>query len=186
CTFWYTQEYYSTTSAFNWRTRIGNFKFSQCAAPARGTAHFAVTICDGGSALANALVSIDGEVYGATLADGTYDATLPPGTHAFSVSKTTFGTVSGNFNITGGTTTNVPVCLQGVPIIQPAGSTLVTESCAPANGVIDPNENVTVTFKLMNNGGAGTTNLVGTLQSSGGVTPISGPQTYGAIAPGGS
>src|SRR5207249_2359732 len=53
-------------------------------------------------------------------------------------------------------------------------------------GVIDPNENVTVTFKLMNNGGAGTTNLVGTLQSSGGVTPISGPQTYGAIAPGGS
>ena len=26
-TFWYTQEYYSTTSTFNWRTRIGNFKF---------------------------------------------------------------------------------------------------------------------------------------------------------------
>ncbi|MEP6568513.1 MAG: hypothetical protein ABJC10_01965, partial [Acidobacteriota bacterium] len=23
CTFWYTQEYYSTTSSFNWRTRIG-------------------------------------------------------------------------------------------------------------------------------------------------------------------
>jgi uncharacterized repeat protein (TIGR01451 family) len=30
CTFWYTNEYYSTTSAFNWRTRIGNFAFSQC------------------------------------------------------------------------------------------------------------------------------------------------------------
>ena len=27
CTFWYTQEYYATTSSFNWRTRIGNFKF---------------------------------------------------------------------------------------------------------------------------------------------------------------
>jgi hypothetical protein len=30
CTFWYTTEYYSTNSSFNWRTRIGNFKFTQC------------------------------------------------------------------------------------------------------------------------------------------------------------
>ena len=30
CTFWYTQEYYSTTGQFNWRTRIGSFKFTQC------------------------------------------------------------------------------------------------------------------------------------------------------------
>ena len=30
CTFWYTQEYYATTSQFNWRTRIGSFKFTQC------------------------------------------------------------------------------------------------------------------------------------------------------------
>src|SRR2546423_6627925 len=26
-TFWYTNEYYDSTSSFNWRTRIGNFKF---------------------------------------------------------------------------------------------------------------------------------------------------------------
>jgi hypothetical protein len=30
CTFWYTQEYYATDSSFNWRTRIGNFKFESC------------------------------------------------------------------------------------------------------------------------------------------------------------
>jgi uncharacterized repeat protein (TIGR01451 family) len=31
CTFWYTQEYYPTgPSQFNWRTRVGNFVFSQC------------------------------------------------------------------------------------------------------------------------------------------------------------
>lgn len=30
CTFWYTQEYYATTSSFNWRTRIGSFKFPSC------------------------------------------------------------------------------------------------------------------------------------------------------------
>ena len=30
CTFWYTNEYYATTSQFNWRTRIGSFKFPGC------------------------------------------------------------------------------------------------------------------------------------------------------------
>lgn len=30
CTFWYTTEYYSTTTSFNWRTRIGSFKFASC------------------------------------------------------------------------------------------------------------------------------------------------------------
>jgi hypothetical protein len=186
CTFWYTQEYYSTTDSFNWRTRIGNFKFGGCTAPATGTAHFAVTICDGGAPLPNALVSIDGSPYGATLADGTYDATLPPGPHTFSVSKATFGTVSGSFSISTGVTTNLSVCLHGVPVIVAAGSTLGAESCHPANGVIDPHEAVAVLFTLMNTGGASTTNLVATLQASGGVTPISGPQSYGVIAPGGS
>jgi len=30
CTFWYTTEYYATTTSFNWRTRIGSFKFPGC------------------------------------------------------------------------------------------------------------------------------------------------------------
>jgi hypothetical protein len=30
CTFWYTNEYYATTSSFNWSTRIGAFKFDSC------------------------------------------------------------------------------------------------------------------------------------------------------------
>jgi hypothetical protein len=30
CTFWYTQEYMRTTGAFNWNTRIVNFKFANC------------------------------------------------------------------------------------------------------------------------------------------------------------
>ena len=31
CTFWYTNEYYpSGVSQFNWRTRIGSFKFPSC------------------------------------------------------------------------------------------------------------------------------------------------------------
>jgi hypothetical protein len=30
CTFWYTQEYYVTTSDHGWRTRIGSFRFPAC------------------------------------------------------------------------------------------------------------------------------------------------------------
>jgi hypothetical protein len=30
CTFWYTQEYYDTNSSFNWKTRVGSFKFDNC------------------------------------------------------------------------------------------------------------------------------------------------------------
>jgi hypothetical protein len=34
CTFWYTQEYYAVPAdEFNWRTRIGNFKFPSCNNP---------------------------------------------------------------------------------------------------------------------------------------------------------
>jgi subtilisin-like proprotein convertase family protein len=30
CTFWFTQEYIAASGSFNWRTRIGNFKFAEC------------------------------------------------------------------------------------------------------------------------------------------------------------
>jgi uncharacterized repeat protein (TIGR01451 family) len=43
CTFWYTNEYYSTTSSFNWRTRIGNFAFTQCV-PQTGQSVAAVSV----------------------------------------------------------------------------------------------------------------------------------------------
>ncbi|HKB66479.1 MAG TPA: fibronectin type III domain-containing protein [Pyrinomonadaceae bacterium] len=33
CTFWYTTEYYATTTSFNWRTRIGSFKYPGCGGP---------------------------------------------------------------------------------------------------------------------------------------------------------
>ncbi|MGB8378794.1 MAG: hypothetical protein WCE70_10080, partial [Rhodanobacteraceae bacterium] len=33
CTFWYTNEYIATNGSFNWKTRIGNFKFDQCGTP---------------------------------------------------------------------------------------------------------------------------------------------------------
>jgi len=105
CTFYYTNEYYDTTSSFNWRTRIGSFKFTQCS--------------------------------------------------------------------------STPV-----PVIVPAGSTIVNESCPPSNGAIDPGETATVNLQLNNGGTGSTTNLVATLQPNANVLAPSGPQTYGAMAPG--
>src|SRR5439155_1377514 len=103
------------TSSFNWRTSVGYFRFAQCTAPQKGTAHFIVTACSGGTPISNAPVSIDGSPYGATLSDGTYDAVSTPGSHSYFVSKTGVGSQSGNFSITNGQTTNVPVCLGASP-----------------------------------------------------------------------
>lgn len=85
-----------------------------------GTAQFVVTNSTGGAGPAN--VSIDGMLYGTSLADGTYYAALTPGSHSYRVSGTGFSSSSGNFSITNGQTTNVPVYLQVTPVVQIAAS----------------------------------------------------------------
>ena len=54
CTFWYTQEYYATNSSFNWRTRIGNFKFGTC-----GAASDTVTITKAQYSIANSQLKVN-------------------------------------------------------------------------------------------------------------------------------
>ena len=104
CTFYYTNEYHAKTGGgANWKTRIGYFKFAQCTEPQKGTGHFVITACNGGAPVNNASVSIDRRPYGATvadgtLADGTYDAVLPPGAHTYAVSKPSFGTRTGKLH----------------------------------------------------------------------------------------
>jgi len=79
----------------------------------------------------------------------------------------------------------VSVPLAGPGAIMAAnGYSLVSEDCTPANGTVDPNETVTLAFTVKNNGTTATTNLVGTLQASGGVTLPGGPVTFGAVAAG--
>ncbi|MEY2484503.1 MAG: hypothetical protein QOH39_151 [Verrucomicrobiota bacterium] len=69
------------------------------------------------------------------------------------------------------------------PVLQSrAASAPTAESCTPGNGAIDPGETVTVNLPISNVGGSATTNLVATLQNSGGITPITTSQNYGAIA----
>ena len=68
------------------------------------------------------------------------------------------------------------------PIVALESATLVAESCAPGNGVIDPGESVAVSFALKNIGSGDTTNLVVTLLATNGVSAPDGPQTYGALS----
>lgn len=70
-------------------------------------------------------------------------------------------------------------------VIAAAGATITAESCSPANGALDPGEVVTVNFGLRNVGSLNTTNLVATLQATGGVQSPSGPQNYGVVIAGG-
>jgi hypothetical protein len=69
----------------------------------------------------------------------------------------------------------------GSPTINGTTSALVAEGCSPSNGAIDPGETVVVSFCVQNTGGANSTNLVGTLQTSGGVTNPGPPQNYGVV-----
>lgn len=67
------------------------------------------------------------------------------------------------------------------PVVATSGSTITAEGCVPGNGAVDPGETVTVNFALQNIGTANTSNLVATLQTSGGVINPSAAQTYGVL-----
>ncbi len=68
--------------------------------------------------------------------------------------------------------------------IVPAGATLVSQGGSSPNGAVNPGETVGVQLYLQNNGNVPTTNLIATLQATGGVTLPSGYQAYGAVQPG--
>jgi hypothetical protein len=106
CTFWYTQEYYQVTSSFNWRTRIGNFKFPGCVAGPHGTLTGTVTDSVTHAAIAGASIQT-GAFSTITDGSGVYSIGLPVGT--YNVTASAFGyspqTVNGVVITDGGTTT---------------------------------------------------------------------------------
>ena len=76
---------------------------------------------------------------------------------------------------------NKHVVCCGAQIVAAPPPVITAESCVPANNAVDPGETVTVNFCVQNVGGTNTTNLVGTLQNTGGITAASGPQNYGVV-----
>ncbi len=188
CTFWYTQEYYSTTATFAWRTRIGNFKFPTCTQSPRGTISGTITSCQTGLPIPNAQVTIDGGYGRGTDAAGMYSAILAPGTYNGSVTGAGYDTASQTgMVVNNGGNVTFNACLNG-NLKQPVADTssILADACAPSNGVIDPNEAVTISLGIKNTGTLSTVNLVGTLQATGGVTSPGAPQNYGVVVAGGA
>ncbi len=72
------------------------------------------------------------------------------------------------------------------PVINLVSATLASENCPPGNGVIDPDESVTVNFTLTNVVSLATANLTATLLAGNGVVSPSAAQNYGALAAGGA
>jgi hypothetical protein len=72
------------------------------------------------------------------------------------------------------------------PLLVANGSTITAGNCGnPTTAGMETGETVTVNFCVRNDGNLATTNVVGTLQATGGVTNPTPAQNYGAIASGG-
>src|SRR5665213_3527533 len=102
-------------------------------------------------------------------------------TNTWNVTSSSVDTNASNNSVTN--TINV---IYPAPSIVAGPATLLVQNTTSPNGAINANETVTVAFTLTNVGTASTTNLIATLQSTGGVTPTTTVQDYGAIPPGGS
>ncbi|MBO0835026.1 MAG: carboxypeptidase regulatory-like domain-containing protein, partial [Actinobacteria bacterium] len=122
CTYWYTNEYYSVTSSFNWRTRIGNFKFPGCTTGPTGTLTGTVTDSVTNKPIDGATVATN---LGTTSTDasGHYSLTLPVGTYTATYSRFGYATdTENNVSITDSGTTTLNVALVPSPLVTVSGT----------------------------------------------------------------
>ncbi|MCA1601528.1 MAG: carboxypeptidase-like regulatory domain-containing protein, partial [Acidobacteria bacterium] len=121
CDFWYTQEYYTAegqagATTQRWQTRIGKFAFPSCTAPPQGTLQVNVTNCATGLPVQGAAITINGNLYDTTEANGQSVTQLPPGTYTVTISGPNFFPVTiNNLVITNGNTTIINQCLTPTP-----------------------------------------------------------------------
>jgi Carboxypeptidase regulatory-like domain/Fibronectin type III domain len=119
CTFWYTTEYYATTTSFNWRTRVGTFKFPQCGG-ATGTLQGKVTDSTNGANISGALVQISGGPSTSTNSNGDYTLSLATGSYNVTFSKAGYTSQTHNgIQVTSGATTTDNASLVPSPAPQP-------------------------------------------------------------------
>lgn len=129
CTFWFTTEYYETTGSFDWRTKIGSFKFPTCAIGPQGTIEGTVTDSDS-NPIAGARVET--QTGGGTQTDenGHYSLTLLVGTYDLTASAFGFApeTVTG-LEVAEGETITQDFSLDTLPTVRLSG--FVTDGSGP-------------------------------------------------------
>lgn len=171
CSFWFTSEYYTTTNTtFNWRTRIGKFKFASCTPPAQGTLSGTITECDSGIPLDNAMVTATGGpstgYSSTTMTNGTYSLNLAPGSYMITVTSIPHHCqAAGPFNvtITNGQTTTLNTCLIGT-----ANTAFVSAAISGGNGngIIDKDECNSLSISVVSTGCLTASHVLGTLATS--------------------
>jgi hypothetical protein len=185
-TFWYTTEYVQTTGSTAWRTRIGSFSLTNSTPAPRATVHGTVTRGSNGLPITNAVVRTASGYSRNSATNGTYSMLIVPGTNDFFVEAPGIGTNQYlGVVLTNGENRLLDAVL-GLFVAQPSisstGWVLRAEGCPPGNGVIDPNEWVTIDLGLKNTGTANTTNLTVTLLATNGVASPSAAGSYGALS----
>lgn len=193
CTFWTTNQYYNVNSSYNWRTRIGRFKFPTCSAPAQGTVSGTITACDSGVPLGGSIIELSNGFSTTTKDDGTYSFNVAPGTYTATVrgniTRDCTPTTSSVVSVTAGNTTTFNTCLDGVAklAVDTADPTAVVISGGNGNSIIDPNECFTMTIRLDNIGCAPARDVQTTLTTiTPGVTITQSHSPYPNIPIGGS
>jgi hypothetical protein len=185
CTFWYTNEYYASSGSSSWQTRVGAFKYPGCVAQAKGSIQGTVTVCGSGVPLTGVALSTPEGYVRASDGAGGYAFSVAPGTYTVTARKAGYQDHAEGVTVAGGGTVTSDFCMTAVPVPSASSWALQEEECPPPNGAIDPGETVTVNLCVANLGAAAASNLVGTLQATGGVASPSGPQAFGAVAAGG-
>lgn len=190
CTFWMTNEYYSlesqAESPFGWLTRIGSFRYPECADREVSTLTGTVTDSTTGDPIDGAAISLEGDYQRASEGTGSYGPFyLPPGIYEANVAAQGYLPVSLVIDVSRAGSYTRDLVLEPTAILEETGLRIKSESCS-ADGAVEPGERVTVSIPLRNIGVRDAKNLVAAIKTSNGVEDPSGPQTYGALAAGGN
>ncbi len=184
CSFWYVNQYQPATGSFNWKTRIGSFRFPTCVAPLRGTITGRVTDALG-NPIADAVVQVDAGFSGATDATGRYFIVLPPGAYVVTATDPLAGctpSASSPATVTDGATTTLNFTLTGTASLA-LKSTTIDDSSGNNNGVINRNECFKLNVDLANGGCSGASGISASITTSTpGVEILGGTSDYPNIA----
>ena len=185
CTFWMTGEYYTADSQaespYGWLTRIGKFRFPECANAPRATINGVMTNAADSQPIASATVTANAVYTRNTNAAGSFGSlTVVPNTYNLTATASGFRSQTVTVSVVNGQTLTRNFALEPTAILSQTGYQFTSESCAIDNAV-EPSETVTLSIALRNTGARNTTNLTATLLSSGGIINPSSPQNYGVL-----
>jgi hypothetical protein len=187
CTFWITNAYYTLESQqfsdWGWLTRIGNFRFDECAPAPAGFISGIITNRANGQPVAGARISINAYTRN-TPENGKYGPMrVPAGDHEVRVFHSAFREEFRQVSIEAGVPLFEPFTMEPIAVVSAISKSIVSESCA-LDKTIDPGETVTIDIAFQNTGAAGIASLKARLMEGGGVVSPGPIQEFGPVPAG--